>query len=601
MTAVEKGPTPVISIADATTLAKGAVQVGAGIAVSAGTITADPANFPSAVPVSKGGTGSTGLTANRLLVSNASGSAIIPFNCSVGQLVTFDASGIMGCTSYSSSGMFANGGNSFAAAAVLGTNDSNTLAFETAGTTRMTILTDGKVGIGTATPGYRLDVLSTSTAGALNASIRGQAPNLSLPFSTSENAGVYGETSANYWPGGFSSNVSAVRGEADCSINSNSSCDGIYGGYFSVENTSTQTNNNFKYGAGVFADAFINSAAGTVTTVDGMSTRVRNTGGTVTTARGLNVKTPTNTGTVSEYVGINIETSDGVTGLTGNYAFKYNGPRAFVIESNGEVGLGTTAPSTALEVVDTTATASRGISSTQYSSVNPGGLIQTRGARGTASAPTALQTNDSYGWYAFNGYNGSAFTAQAQPPGINAIATENWSTTGHGTSLRIVTTPNGATNGQERIRVDQNGNVGINTAAPTAKLEVAGDAKVTGNLYGAVKDTSGNALRSCVGTSNNTGWVYYAVDVGGTGNCGAYLDVNTSACGFTSIFNYFTTLHAGGSHWASYGATSVYSATPTGFRVYVNLMGNWTSTCNTTGPLPHNNFNFAIKWMGVGQ
>ena len=55
-----------------------------------------------------------------------------------------------------STGFYKNGGNSFGAAATLGTNDSNTLAFKTNGTTRMTIDTSGNVGIGTASPGSPL-------------------------------------------------------------------------------------------------------------------------------------------------------------------------------------------------------------------------------------------------------------------------------------------------------------------------------------------------------------------------------------------------------------------------------------------------------------
>ncbi|WII72955.1 tail fiber domain-containing protein [Bdellovibrio sp. 22V] len=150
--------TPVISIADATTLAKGAVQVGAGIAVSAGTISADPANFPSAVPVSKGGTGSTSLTANRLLASNGTGSAVTAFNCATGQLLTFDATGMMTCTSFTNGSVFVNGGNSFATNATLGTNDNYPLAFETNATTRMTIDSNGQIGIGTGSPTRALDV-----------------------------------------------------------------------------------------------------------------------------------------------------------------------------------------------------------------------------------------------------------------------------------------------------------------------------------------------------------------------------------------------------------------------------------------------------------
>ncbi|WP_413943349.1 tail fiber domain-containing protein [Bdellovibrio sp. HCB-162] len=155
--------TPAISINDATTSAKGAVQVGAGIAVTSGTISADPANFPSAVPVNKGGTGVTSITANRLIASNGTGSALTTFSCGVGQIVTFDAAGVMGCTNYSASGVFANGGNSFGADATLGTNDAYALNFETTNTPRMTISSGGNVGIGTTSPSFPLDVQSSSS------------------------------------------------------------------------------------------------------------------------------------------------------------------------------------------------------------------------------------------------------------------------------------------------------------------------------------------------------------------------------------------------------------------------------------------------------
>ncbi|MFV3408333.1 tail fiber domain-containing protein [Bdellovibrio bacteriovorus] len=140
--------TPVISVDPATTGARGVVQVGSGIAVSSGTISADPANFPSAVPVSKGGTGATSLTADRLLVSNGTGSAVIPFTCGTAQMLTFNASGVMGCTNFASTSFFANGGNTLASNATLGTNDAYSLALETNNVTRMTISNAGYVGIG---------------------------------------------------------------------------------------------------------------------------------------------------------------------------------------------------------------------------------------------------------------------------------------------------------------------------------------------------------------------------------------------------------------------------------------------------------------------
>ncbi|MDB5186190.1 MAG: exported protein of unknown function [Candidatus Saccharibacteria bacterium] len=57
---------------------------------------------------------------------------------------------------------FGQDGNSFSGLATLGTNDNNALAFETFGTTKMTILASGNVGIGEANPGALFSVGSGS-------------------------------------------------------------------------------------------------------------------------------------------------------------------------------------------------------------------------------------------------------------------------------------------------------------------------------------------------------------------------------------------------------------------------------------------------------
>jgi|GEM_PF-3619665 len=76
-----------------------------------------------------------------------------------GQALTSDTSGNLSWTSLGSgtTGFYQNGGNSFGAAATLGTNDANKLSFKTNNSTAMTIDTSGRVGIGNTSPISTLD------------------------------------------------------------------------------------------------------------------------------------------------------------------------------------------------------------------------------------------------------------------------------------------------------------------------------------------------------------------------------------------------------------------------------------------------------------
>ena len=68
---------------------------------------------------------------------------------------TIDGSGNLTCSGTVSGGggaAFLQDGNSFATTAVLGTNDANSLSFETNTVVRMTIDSAGRAGIGTSTP-----------------------------------------------------------------------------------------------------------------------------------------------------------------------------------------------------------------------------------------------------------------------------------------------------------------------------------------------------------------------------------------------------------------------------------------------------------------
>jgi hypothetical protein len=117
------------------------------------------------LPVGSGGTGITSFGNSKVVTTTGAG-ALQGSSCAQYQVLSFDATGAVYCANVNTlSGSFVNGGNSFTANATIGTNDSYTLGFKTANAVQMTILTDGKVGIGTATPGEKLTVQASDAVG----------------------------------------------------------------------------------------------------------------------------------------------------------------------------------------------------------------------------------------------------------------------------------------------------------------------------------------------------------------------------------------------------------------------------------------------------
>ena len=87
--------------------------------------------------------------------------------------------------------------------------------------------------------------------------------------------------------------------------------------------------------------------------------------------------------------------------------------------------------------------------------------------------------------------------------------------------------------------------------------------------------------------SGTTNWKAY-------GSNAIYLDVNTVAAGFTSTPRYFASLGGGSSQFNALGVNGIYSATPTGFRIYLR---DWKGAALT--PAYANSKGWYVQWLGV--
>ena len=93
---------------------------------------------------------------------------------------------------------------------------------------------------------------------------------------------------------------------------------------------------------------------------------------------------------------------------------------------------------------------------------------------GTFAAPTAVAVNSYLLSVRGRGYDGSAFTASSAR--MDFRATENWTSTGNGSAITFLTTPNGGVVRTERMKIDQNGFIGIGSGiTPTYKFHISGN------------------------------------------------------------------------------------------------------------------------------
>lgn len=101
-----------------------------------------------------------------------------------------------------------------------------------------------------------------------------------------------------------------------------------------------------------------------------------------------------------------------------------------------------------------------------------------RNAGGISSSPTATPAAYILSLFGGRGYTGTSFTTSTGA--ITFDASQQFTTSALGTHIRFHTTPINSTTLYERMRIAHNGNVGIGTNTPDAKLEVAGTYAVSG-------------------------------------------------------------------------------------------------------------------------
>lgn len=298
----------------------------------------------------------------------------------------------------------------------LGTSDANSLTLNTNNSAKMTILSGGNVGIGTLSPDALLDVSQSVSAGV------GGILQVTNPAST------------------VAGNAVEIR-LAPSSAHSTR--------YSAIRAINQDGNNNIDLqfftgsGASITEKVRINSNGNVgIGTTNPTTTLSVSTGGSNGIQLGQDTATNANSGRLF-FTGNN---SFSLLNLGGKFAINYgaspgvsSGSTGFIMDSSGNIGIGTNSPVQPLDV-----NGNARISGAAY--------ITTL-SRGTDNATLTVNANST----------GTNSGGQIEIAGVNSGVNPG--------TLVFKTSLSGSA--PERMRIDANGSVGIGTASPSGRLDVA--------------------------------------------------------------------------------------------------------------------------------
>lgn len=425
---------------------------------------------------------SAGGGVNRLLITDGSTGSNVIFadTCANGEILKWNTGTGWACSAQLPSSAIVQGGNSLAAGMSIGTNDNYGLVLQTNAISRMTLTTSGNVGINSSAPASALDVVAGGTPAELASFTGSNAAGTGLKIRNTNSVNAYSNVqfwsgAAEQWEiGGSSSDFyiyDAIAGQNRVTINNagnvgvgttlpNAKLE-VFGGDALINGLAVGRGQNNLSSNSAFGVSALSSTTGNYNTGIGYWALKMNTSGTDNSAVGVE------------------SLKSNTTGAT-NSAFG-RAALAFNATGTGNTALGWQAIYSSTAANNVTAVGRNAL----YSATAPSNSTAVGANAGTAVTSGAGNV--------FLGYNaGSAVTTG----NYNVVIGSN---AGAATMSNTIILADGQ--GNERLRADSSGNVGVGTTTPSEKLHVNGNVKVSGDL------SLGNSAGGCA--AGNEGAIRY--------------------------------------------------------------------------------------------